>query len=97
MTIEDCTKMLIAKEKCMERDTSGTDTECNSYKCDDCSLCYEQGTMGEQKEALKFAVDIMRKHQKIEQIINNAKDSDGAVKYNWLYEQIREVLKDGND
>lgn len=67
MTIEDCTKMLIAKEKCVERETSGTDTDCSYHNCADCSLCYEQGTMGEQKEALKFAVDTMRKYQKIEQ------------------------------
>lgn len=42
-------------------------------------------------------VNILRKYQKIQEIINNAKDSDGAVKYNWLYEQIGEVLEDGND
>lgn len=66
MTIEDCAKMLIAKEKCMERETSGIDTGCNLHNCDDCSLCYEQGTMGEQKEALKFAVDTMRKYQQLE-------------------------------
>ena len=43
----------------------------------------------------KQIADTMRKYQKIEEIINNAKDSDGAVKYNWLYEQIREALEDG--
>ena len=48
-------------------------------------------------DACEFAIDRIRRYQKIEQIINNAKDSDGAVKYNWLYEQIGEVLKDGND
>lgn len=47
--------------------------------------------------ALDVAIDTMRKYQKIQEIINNAKDSDGAVKYNWLYEQIGEVLEDGND
>lgn len=67
MSIDNCTKMLIAKEKCMERETSGTDTDCNFHNCDECSLCYEQGTMGEQKEALKFALNIMRKYEKIEQ------------------------------
>lgn len=49
------------------------------------------------KDARDVAISTMRKYQKIEQIINNAKDSDGAVKYNWLYEQIRKVLEDGND
>jgi hypothetical protein len=53
--------------------------------------------MGEQKEALKFAVETMRKYQKIKEIINHAKDSDGAVKYNWLYEQIRKVVEDGKE
>ena len=65
MTIEDCTNKLIAKEKCMSRETSGTDTDCNFHNCDECSLCYEQGTIGEQKEALRFAIDAMRKYQKI--------------------------------
>ena len=56
------------------------------------SRCYSK-----DYEPLSIAVDTMRKYQKIEQIINNAKDSDGAVKYNWLYEQIRKVLEDGRD
>lgn len=48
-------------------------------------------------KAYDVAIDIMHKYQKIQEIINNAKDSDGAVKYNWLYEQISEVVEDGND
>lgn len=71
MTIDDCIKMLIAKEKCMERETRGIETDCYLHNCDDCSLCYEQGTMGEQKKALLFAIDTMRKYQKIEQIYND--------------------------
>ena len=63
MTIDDCIKMLIAKEKCMKRETSGIDTDCNSHNCNDCYLCYAQGTMGEQRETLLFAVDAMRKYQ----------------------------------
>ena len=61
--IEDCINKLIAKEQCMSRETSGIDTDCNFQNCDNCDLCYEQGTMGEQKEALKFAVETMRKYQ----------------------------------
>ena len=48
-------------------------------------------------DATSVAIDTMRKYQKIQEIINNAKDSDGAVKYNWLYEQIKEVMEDGTD
>ena len=63
MNIDDCIKMLIAKEKCMARETSGTDNDCNSHNCFDCPLCYEQGNMGEQKKALLFAVNTLRKYQ----------------------------------
>ena len=52
----------MSKIECMKRETSGTDTNCNLHNCDDCSLCYEQGTIGEQKEVLMFAVDTMRKY-----------------------------------
>ena len=91
MTIDDCIKMLIAKEKCMKRETSGIDTDCNLHNCDNCSLCYEQGNMGEQKMALLFAVDTMRKYQKIKQIYSD------YLKYmnpNNLADRIGEVLED---
>lgn len=97
MAIEDCAKMLIAKEKCMERETSGIDTDCNLHNCDDCSLCYEQGTMGEQKEALKFAIETMRKYQKITEILNdweNSGEEDDPIN---IIDNIEEVLEDGNN
>ena len=92
MTIEDCIKMLIAKEKCMKRETSGIDTDCNSHNCNNCSLCYEQGTIGEQKMALLFAVDAMRQYQKVERIISapiRVEDSDIR------YKAICEVVENG--
>jgi hypothetical protein len=56
MTNEEAKKMLEAKLECMKRETSGTDIDCNYRNCDECSLCYEQGNMGEQKEALGMAI-----------------------------------------
>ena len=44
-------------------------------------------------KAMQKSIDVMRKYQRIQAIINNAKDSDGAIKYNWLYEQIGEVVE----
>ena len=96
MTIEDCTKMLIAKEKCMERETSGIDTECNLHNCDDSSLCYEQGTMGEQKEAIKFAVETLRKYQHI-QVIVEAWKADVDIDSCDSMADIEEVIEDGNN
>ena len=56
MTNQESKKMLKAKLECLKRETSGTDIDCNYRNCDECNLCYEQGTMGEQKEALGFAI-----------------------------------------
>ena len=56
MTNEQATKMLKAKLECLKRETSGTDFDCNNSNCDECSLCYEQGNIGEQQEALDMAI-----------------------------------------
>lgn len=95
ITIDKCINMLIAKEKCIMHKTSGIDTDCNSNNCDDCSLCYEQGTMGEQREALRFAVDTMYKYQKIQKIINIYDSTD--ISYKDTLQDIREVIEDGSE
>ena len=56
MTNEEAKKMLKAKLQCLKRETSGTDIDCNYRNCDECNLCYEQGNMGEQKEAFETAI-----------------------------------------
>lgn len=96
MSIEDCAKILIAKEKCMSRETSGIDTDCNLHNCDNCDLCYEQGTMGEQKEALKFAVEIMRKYQKIQEVMDSRPDDDDKSNYKALSD-IEVIMYGDND
>ena len=94
MSIDDCIKMLIAKIECIKRETSGTDTDCNSHNCDYCSLCYKQGTRGEQKETLLFAVETMRKYQQIEQIVKQYKKL-GNIDFSMQI--ICGVVEDGND
>lgn len=59
MTREEAIKMAKADLKCMKRDTSGQDEMCNSHKCDECSLNYERGNMGEQKEWLRLAIEAL--------------------------------------
>ncbi len=56
MTREEAIKMAKADLECMERDVSGQDEMCNSHKCYECSLNYEKGNMGEQKEWLRMAI-----------------------------------------
>lgn len=59
MTIDEAKKMIEAKLKCMERDVSGTDDDCNNRRCYECPLNYEQGNMGEQKEWLRMAIQAL--------------------------------------
>ena len=54
MTREEAKEMLIAKKKCIENETSAYGCCHDCYSCD---LCYEQGNMGEQKEALQIAIN----------------------------------------
>jgi len=44
MTNEEAQKMLIAKIECMKRETSGIELDCIYRNCDECELCYAQGT-----------------------------------------------------
>lgn len=52
MTFEEAQIMLKAKAKCIERICKGIYEDCNEQKCDNCDLCYAQGTNGEQIELM---------------------------------------------
>lgn len=80
MTNEQAKKMIKAKLECLKRETSGTDFDCNNSNCDECSLCYEQGNMGEQKEALDMAIKALEQ-QPCEDTISRQAAID-AVKKN---------------
>lgn len=56
MTNVQAIDMAKSKLECMERQTSST---CPCDDCDNCSLNYEQGNMGEQKEWLQMAVQAL--------------------------------------
>lgn len=47
-------------------------------------------------QSMKTAIDIMRKYQKIEQIIKDH-DADNMPEDYWYIDRIREVVDDGND
>ena len=90
MTNEQAKKMLKAKLECLKRETSGTDFDCNNSNCDECSLCYEQGNMGEQKEALDMAIKALEQTSWIpvsERLPNDREKKN--VKYMRRYEKGR--------
>lgn len=64
MTNEEAKKMLKAKLDCLKNETSGVNYGCNMRLCDGCSLNYEQGNIGEQKEALDMAIKALEEVEK---------------------------------
>ena len=90
MTREEAIKMAKADLKCIERDTSGQDEMCNSHKCDECSLNYERGNMGEQKEWLRLAIKALEQESildkiraEIEQLSDSKRDGNTVTLYSW--------------
>ena len=83
MTNQEAIKMLTAKVECIRRETSGTDVDCNLRNCNDCELCYEQGTTGEQREALNMAISALQAQDVPYVNVGNCpychEDSDGFV------------------
>ena len=74
MTNEQAVNMLNAKLECLNLETSGTDF-CNHTNCYDCSLSYEQGNIGEQKEALVMAIKALEKEPIIDKLIDEIIDT----------------------
>ena len=60
ITPEETIKILTAKAECMRRETSGIDIDCNYRNCDECDLCYKQGTTGDQMEAMRVAISALQ-------------------------------------
>ena len=73
MTKEDAIKMAKAKLECIERQISGKAELCNN-DCESCSLCYEQGNMGEQKEWLKMAIKSLEQKLSVIHVSNKNRE-----------------------
>lgn len=61
MTKEEAIKILMARHECIEKWCRGCYDECNESLCEMCDLNYEQGTQGEQKDALLIAIAALKK------------------------------------
>ena len=58
MFLDEVVQVLEAMIECRKR-MIDSNSHCSFPECDDCSLCYEQGTIGMQLESLKEAVSII--------------------------------------
>ena len=84
MTNEQAKKMLKAKLECLKHETSGMYSDCNRCNCDECSLNYEQGNMGEQKEALDMTIKALEQQP-----------CEDAISREYLVEHIKACWTNG--
>lgn len=63
MNNSEVLEKLRAYLKCQGRQVKGIYYACNNKKCDDCDLCYMQGTTGEHIEAIEVATQALEKLQ----------------------------------
>ena len=79
ITPQEAKKMLKAKLECLKNETSGINYDCNMHLCDGCSLNYEQGNMGEQKEALQMAIKALEQQSHNAKFVPSRDGYDGHV------------------
>lgn len=56
MTEREAVEKLKAYSKCQSLQVKGIYEDCNNERCDNCDLCYMQGTTGEHCEAIDIAI-----------------------------------------
>jgi hypothetical protein len=83
MNNQEAIEMLTAKAECIRREASGIDVDCNHRNCDECDLCYKQGTMGDQMEALGVAISALQaqeaKHSTFNQLATDTISRTAAI------------------
>ena len=72
MTESEAKTMLEAYMECDRRKNDvAFEKQCHE-DCDNCKLCYEQGTVGEHREAMNIAIKALENMEKIKEIISNS-------------------------
>ena len=61
MTNSEAIEKLRAYIKCQILQVKGIYEDCNNKRCDDCDLCYMQGTTGEHRTAIGIAIQALEK------------------------------------
>ena len=83
MNNKEALEKLKAYLKCQKRQVKGIHEDCNNKKCDNCDLCYIQGTTGEHIEAIESAIQSLESHKRIIKRLKLAEDvEERAVKEN---------------
>lgn len=68
MTENEAIEKIIAYSKCLARKVKGIYEDCNNKRCDDCDLCYMQGTTGEHMKAIDITIQALEEVQQYREI-----------------------------
>lgn len=79
MTENEAKEMLKAKLTCMKLELMACTEKGCDRNCFDCAYNYAQGTMGEQKEALKMAIKVLEELQQY-RAIGTVEGYENAIK-----------------
>lgn len=63
MTENEAIEKIRAYSKCLARQVKGIYEDCNNKRCDDCDLCYMQGTTGEHRKTIDIAIQALEEVQ----------------------------------
>ena len=79
MTESEAVEKLRAYAKCQSLQVKGIYEDCNNKICDNCDLCYMQGTTGEHCEAIDIAIQALEKQIQLKIL----RAYDDTVNQNW--------------
>ena len=68
MTESEAVEKLKAYHKCQRLQVKGIYEDCNEKLCDDCDLCYMQGTAGEHIKSIEIAIQALEKQMKLNEM-----------------------------
>lgn len=78
MTESEAIELIEASVECYKRQNEvAYEKQCHE-DCDNCNLCYKQGTVGEQKEAFHMAINALEKQEKIKEAFEMWKAKTGG-------------------
>lgn len=76
MNDKEALEKLKAYLKCLKRQVKGIHEDCNNKKCDNCDLCYMQGTTGEHIEAIENAIQALENHKEFIERLKKLDEED---------------------
>ena len=71
MTESEAIEKLRAYHKCQRLQVKGIYEDCNEKLCDNCDLCYMQGTAGEHIKSIEIAIQALEKQEKIKDLLDS--------------------------